>query len=339
MAAARVNPLDMRANYVLGLLQAATEHNSVAAEKDFNECVRRLKAKDTLSNDDRANLIGSLNNLGITGIRQKKYAAALRHWKEATQVAVPPFEVIQNVGRLVHLAEVEPKLAIPADTKKSAGNLFAGIAASAMNKRSYSPHIGWMYIWLFETKDKKKTDDPRASEPPPQAGNQPAAEPIVVGFGSGFVIQQGFIVTNNHVAGDADGLRIFTRRNQAVSYPAQAVAFSPAEDLALLECKELQAAPVPFCLDPPKLASDVLVLGYPRPDVIGTQLKATKGTISGLPDPNVDNHLVYDAQTNPGNSGGPTCDQYGPASPCTVPATAWRPSLPVASPRRWPCRS
>ena len=63
-----------------------------------------------------------------------------------------------------------------------------------------------MYIWLFETKDKKKTDDPRASEPPPQAGNQPAAEPIVVGFGSGFVIQQGFIVTNNHVAGDADGL-------------------------------------------------------------------------------------------------------------------------------------
>ena len=94
----------------------------MAAEKDFNECVRRLKAKDTLSNDDRANLIGSLNNLGITECRQKKYAAALRHWKEATQVAVPPFEVIQNVGRLVHLAEVEPKLAIPADTKKSAGN-------------------------------------------------------------------------------------------------------------------------------------------------------------------------------------------------------------------------
>jgi Trypsin-like peptidase domain len=101
------------------------------------------------------------------------------------------------------------------------------------------------------------------------------------------------------------------RRNQAVGHKARVLALSPKEDIALVECMDLTAPPVPLSTDPPKLASDLLVLGYPEPEKIGTQLKSVRGSVSGLPDPNVDNLLLYDALINAGSSGGPVCDQRG----------------------------
>jgi hypothetical protein len=66
--------------------------------------------------------------------------------------------------------------------------------------------------------------------------------------------------------------------------------------------------------------TDVMLFGYPEMLVLGTSLKATRGSISSIPDPQgslpsrqgtsstVNSKYLYDAVSNAGNSGGPLCD-------------------------------
>jgi S1-C subfamily serine protease len=310
-AAKRANPTGVTAGMLLGLYHALAMKNAQAAEKDFAECVKRLKRIDTLSNEDRANLLASLNNLAIAEARQKKHASAVKHWKEAAEVGAPPIEVVQNVGRFVHLAHAAPMLAIPKDAEKSAGNLFASLAASAKGK-SFSEHIGWLYIGVFTFADKTKQETPPKSGPSLPENKRPKdGDAIPVATGSGFVVQPGYVLTNHHVIEGADEVEIHMERNQEVAYKARIIAISPKIDMALLECKELTAAPVPLSTDPPKLATELLVLGYPERQALGSRLKSVKGSVSGLPDPETENLLLYDALINAGSSGGPVCDQRG----------------------------
>ncbi|HTU26162.1 MAG TPA: trypsin-like peptidase domain-containing protein, partial [Pirellulales bacterium] len=305
IAAGKANPTGVIGLLFLGLYHALNKRDAPAAEKDFAECVKRLKHKDLLSNNDRANLVAALNNLAIAESRQRKYASAVKNWKESTALADPPIEVVQNIGRFVHLSEIEPTLGISKEAALAAGNVFSNFSIRA-DGRSFLPFLGWLYIGAILPKDAKQDKPNEPEEPKRKAG-----EPILFSFGSGFVVQPGRIVTNHHVIEDADVIEIALRRNQAVMYKARLLADSPAEDTALLECLDIQQAPVPFSLDPPRLATDVMVLGYPEPEKIGTGLKVVKGTISGLPDPNIKNQLLYDAPINQGSSGGPVCDQRG----------------------------
>jgi S1-C subfamily serine protease len=61
----------------------------------------------------------------------------------------------------------------------------------------------------------------------------------------------------------------------------------------------------------PGRGTDIMVLGYPLGPTFGTTLKSTRGAMVAMPDPAVDNMFLYDALTNPGNSGGPLCDKSG----------------------------
>ena len=54
-----------------------------------------------------------------------------------------------------------------------------------------------------------------------------------------------------------------------------------------------------------------MVLGYPLGPEFGKSLKSTRGSMVAMPDASVDNMCLYDAVTNPGNSGGPLCDKKG----------------------------
>ena len=224
IAASKANPIGVTAAFLLGLYHALVVRSSVEAEKDFGECVKRLKHKDSLSNGDRANLVASLNNLAIVEARQRKHGSAVKHWKEAAQVTPAPIEVIQNVGRFVHLAHAAPMLGIPKDTEKSAGNLFASVASSAKG-RSFSEHLGWLYIGVFAPEEKPDEDaPPKSGGHKPRGPQAPGGEPIVAGFGSGFVVKRGYVVTNHHVVEGADEIEIHLRRNQAVGHKGRVLA-------------------------------------------------------------------------------------------------------------------
>src|SRR4029077_15635792 len=55
----------------------------------------------------------------------------------------------------------------------------------------------------------------------------------------------------------------------------------------------------------------ILVLGFPFGDALGSSIKAVRGTVFGFDDVVKRQIMMYEANTNPGNSGGPICDNTG----------------------------
>ncbi len=82
-------------------------------------------------------------------------------------------------------------------------------------------------------------------------------------------------------------------------------------DLALVRCNKLDSPPVSLVDKLPPRGSDIMVLGYPLGPAFGVTLKSTRGSMVAMPDASVENMCLYDALTNPGNSGGPLCDKTG----------------------------
>src|SRR5262249_21359611 len=87
------------------------------------------------------------------------------------------------------------------------------------------------------------------------------------------------------------------------------ISISEGVDLALVRCEALDAPPVPLVETLPPRGSDIMVLGYPLGPEFGKSLKSTRGAMVAMPDASLENMCLYDAITNPGNSGGPLCDK------------------------------
>ncbi len=138
-------------------------------------------------------------------------------------------------------------------------------------------------------------------------------------IGSGFVVDQGLIVTNKHVVSDnAADYRILTEQEEV--YEVEDIYRDPVNDLAILK--------VETNLEPLELGdSDQLQVGQ-LAIAIGTALgqyrhTITTGVISGLgrgvraASPlqgyieELDNVIQTDAAINPGNSGGPLLNSAG----------------------------
>src|SRR5262249_11018463 len=152
-------------------------------------------------------------------------------------------------------------------------------------------------------------NDPQNNMPGGAAGKN--AEParvdglIVVGSASGYAIAPQFIVTNYHVVEHGDQFLISHRDTLKTAEVATVVATSKEKDLALLKCEKAKFAPLQFAGQLPRLASDLVVCGYPESGVLGDDLKVTRGSVVAHPNREAVDNLMYDAVTNPGNSGGP----------------------------------
>jgi S1-C subfamily serine protease len=132
------------------------------------------------------------------------------------------------------------------------------------------------------------------------------------------VIQPGYILTNRHVVSDgtyglADGITIPDKRDakNERELDATIVAISTDEDLAVLRCPKLAAQAALVSDKAPRRGAEVLILGFPRFDKLGGDIKTTKGIVTALPDASHSNAFLFDAEANPGNSGGPVCDDRG----------------------------
>jgi S1-C subfamily serine protease len=133
--------------------------------------------------------------------------------------------------------------------------------------------------------------------------------------GSGWVAAPGLVVTNAHVvAGEQD--TTVEPGGHTPSLPAQAVAFDPTDDVAVLRVPELNLPSLRLVPDPSAGRSGA-VLGYPengpftvRPGRIGrtqkvlTQNAYGQGPVSRLLTP-------LRGVVQPGNSGGPLVDEGG----------------------------
>ena len=140
----------------------------------------------------------------------------------------------------------------------------------------------------------------------------PESQPRRIALGSGFIVDpSGYIVTNNHVVGDAGKVQVILQ--DKTKYTAKIVGRDPKTDLAVLKIKADQ--PLPYVTfgdsNAAQVGDWVMAVGNP----FGLGGTVTTGIISArgrdINEGPYDDFLQIDAPINRGNSGGPTFNLNG----------------------------
>lgn len=135
--------------------------------------------------------------------------------------------------------------------------------------------------------------------------------------GTGFALNNNYIVTNYHVIDGARTITVqCTNGDFNTKYRARVVATDKINDLAILKVDDAQLAPygLPYAVKTTTsdVGEDVFVLGYPLTSTMGDELKLTTGIVSSKTgfQGNVSIYQIS-APIQPGNSGGPLFDGDG----------------------------
>ena len=133
--------------------------------------------------------------------------------------------------------------------------------------------------------------------------------------GSGWIAAPGVVVTNAHVVAGQDDTTV-QLRGQGSHLPAQAIAFDPHNDVAVLRVGNLHGRVLPIASDPPA-GTGAAILGFPRNgpyDVRAGRLGATRTVVTqdayGA-GPVTRQLTTLRGRVRPGNSGGPMVDADG----------------------------
>ena len=145
-----------------------------------------------------------------------------------------------------------------------------------------------------------------------------ATQKVEIEHGSGFIINDHYVVTNKHVIDDADGKEIFIS-NASVGELFCRVAYTDSgKDLALLYCqgldiKQTQVVPLHLSNQPLVTGMQVFSFGYPMSHTGETAL-FVNGHVSGFKETYSDYRpslVVLNLSLNSGNSGGPILHWIG----------------------------
>jgi serine protease Do len=147
----------------------------------------------------------------------------------------------------------------------------------------------------------------------PSPGQFPQLQGHEQALGSGFIVSKdGYILTNNHVVGNADLVMVFVGDDEPVR--AQVVGTDPPTDLAVIRVADRNDLPVlPFGdSDKLEVGNWVIAIGQP----FGLSHTITSGIVSALGRSNIElttyeDFIQTDAAINPGNSGGPLVNLDG----------------------------
>ncbi len=155
---------------------------------------------------------------------------------------------------------------------------------------------------------------PHAFRHPKEKGEEGSPKPPQSGgSGSGVIIdKKGFIVTNNHVVGDADEMEVWL--SDKSKFIGKVVGKDPDTDLALIKIDSEKDLPFVSLADSKKVKIGQWVMAVGNP--FGLDRTVTVGIVSGLGRENVnlsryEDFIQTDAAINPGNSGGPLFNVQG----------------------------
>jgi serine protease Do len=145
------------------------------------------------------------------------------------------------------------------------------------------------------------------SDAPPPRGERFRQRPDSPSSGSGVIIDKdGYIVTNNHVVGDASEVQV--RLIDKRKFTGKVVGRDPDTDLAVVKIESKNPLPTVPLGDSSqvKVGQWVIAVGNP----FGLEHTLTVGVVSALKRENVnlsryEDFIQTDASINPGNSGGP----------------------------------
>ncbi len=156
----------------------------------------------------------------------------------------------------------------------------------------------------FDPGTLPRTEGPRGDgggRLPPE-GERPSSS------GTGFVVADGRIMTNNHVVDECG--RMVVRNAAGTRYPARVDVVDRRRDLALMTVPGSVGPPLAFRDKPPaQLGEAVVTFGFPLSGLLSSGPTLTTGDVSALAGLR-DNptNIQISAPVQPGNSGGPLLD-------------------------------
>ncbi|MGB0723524.1 MAG: Do family serine endopeptidase [Gammaproteobacteria bacterium] len=132
-------------------------------------------------------------------------------------------------------------------------------------------------------------------------------------LGSGVIVDadKGYILTNNHVVGNADAIKVSL--DDGRSFEADMVGVDPDTDLAVIRIRADKLTALPMAdSDRLRVGDFVVAIGNP----FGLRQTVTSGIVSalgrsGLSEEGYEDYIQTDASINPGNSGGALIDLSG----------------------------
>ena len=134
--------------------------------------------------------------------------------------------------------------------------------------------------------------------------------------GSGIALGPKVFATNNHVVDGATHLYVYFPETKA-RFKAETITVDATNDLALVRISDPDFNGFPtirygFKKTPEDVGTEVFVLGYPRVDTMGEEVKLTTGVVSSRSgfQGNQSQYQVS-APVQPGNSGGPLFNENG----------------------------
>ncbi len=135
-------------------------------------------------------------------------------------------------------------------------------------------------------------------------------ELYVIGSGTGFFVnKEGYIVTNEHVAGICQSL---ASNINGKTYIFNILALDNRNDLALLRGEYRNKTFLNINPSGAEFGQDIMAFGFPLAENLSSSVKLTRGIVSSLSGPNNDISLIQiDAAIQPGNSGGPVLNYNG----------------------------
>lgn len=282
--ASEADPNSTEADFITGVLYGLLNRDDRSAVKSFEECLRR----------DPGN-VAALNNLAVSQAFMRRFEDAVENWSMAASYS-PEAEVLaDNLGCLLALS-THRNVRVPKKALIHAAEVYGELIREHEHERPDTLRLRYMLPARFKAGKKSRDSE---------------GELVTVSSGSGFVVAPNVILTNKHVTEGAETFLIVNPEDHSDKLAATLIAESPDEDLALIRCEQLDATPVPLSLKVPRRGEDIMVLGYPLGPEFGMNIKSTRGGIVAIPPGSKDEMIVYDAITNPGNSGGPLVDQEG----------------------------
>jgi len=146
---------------------------------------------------------------------------------------------------------------------------------------------------------------------------EPGSDAEAVGWrGSGFFISpDGLAVTNNHVVSGAATLEVTAGGDTGTSWNARVVGTSECNDLALVQVDVKDPVPyLSWASEDITPGLEIYLAGFPLGDPEYTLVKGIISKAKARGDTSwasIDGTVQYDAQSQPGNSGGPVVDTNG----------------------------